>query len=73
MKNGADEAATPRVVMTWDAAGALHVVIDGGVTHDHLIVGAYHLQRTAGSIIDALAVHQPQRPALVRAASMEGI
>lgn len=62
----------PTVHINWDDDG-MHLVIQGAITADHLIVAAHHLERTADGIIDAMArLAESQQPRLAIARAMPG-
>lgn len=46
----------PKVTATWEN-NALHLLIEGKVTPEHLAVLAFTVQRTANAILDAMQAH----------------
>lgn len=43
----------PRIMVEWTAAGELHMVIEGKITHEHIALAAFYLTNTALGLVNA--------------------
>lgn len=55
------------ITLDWDDAGQLHLAVDGGVSADHMVMGAFYLTRLASQITDARLAEamQAKAPAII--------
>lgn len=55
---------TPRVTATWED-NALHLVIEGKITPEHLAVLAFTVTRTGNQMLDAMQMQAAKTPRIV--------
>ena len=42
----------PHIDVAWDGAGTMHLIVEGSITSDHLVMAAFMLTRTASQMVD---------------------
>lgn len=53
------------ITLDWDDAGQLHLNVEGAVTGDHMVIGAFYLTRLAAQLADAAMAHAMAQPTIV--------
>ena len=42
----------PHIDVSWDGANTMHLIVEGTITSDHLVMAAFMLTRTASAMVD---------------------